>query len=112
MRYRSLPLAQLLRVRCVPKVDVEWHVPRVPQAAASRSERRADAKGMGNVRSADSLLFVSHREVPLPIEFARLLRSELKCPMMKTKNVSSADTAGEEKQEKRSATPVRIISST
>jgi hypothetical protein len=47
---------------------------------------------------------------PLP-EFAKAFKSLLKWPMMKTKKVSSADNAGDENEEKSSATPVIIASS-
>ena len=51
------------------------------------------------------------RAAVLPSEVASPFKSALKCPMMKTKNVSKADSAGEEKEEKNKATAVRIVSS-
>ncbi len=42
---------------------------------------------------------------------AKSLKDALKCPMIKIKNVRSADNDGEENDEKRMATAVKIVSS-
>ena len=53
----------------------------------------------------------NNRADVLPKDAASVFRSALKWPMIKTKKVSKAERAGEEKEEKSNATPVRISNS-
>ena len=47
----------------------------------------------------------------VPFAPASVLMSALKCPMMKTAKVSRAERAGDENEEKSSATATMIVSS-
>jgi hypothetical protein len=54
---------------------------------------------------------MSHCAPAVPSESAKARRSALKWPMTKRRKVSRAESAGEEKEEKRSATAVMMVSS-
>ena len=73
--------------------------------------RRRDETVVGEIREKIIDNGKKMRAAAPPSEVANPFRSELKWPIMKTKKVSNAERAGDEKEENNKAMAVRIASS-